>query len=341
MTTALVLTLATVLAAPPPKNAAPEGRIFLVVDKYGLSMKPNGTEITTFKPPDLPDRVGQSPYHYRLTPNGKTALAVDHSDRNAGNGIYKSKLLISHLNDTTGPFQLDGFVAIRSALSRDGKTAYLSGLQKEEMSEEDIRKCETWSLDIAAKKLKKSLTVPPGHLLDAVSADEKYFITSKGMVENNQASWQTYRTPANGDKPVEMLKPNAFVDVPVFSPDGSKLLTSYRTYSQVSAGKNGISVSGASSTECVIIDLETMKATAVRRLPDKGYLNVWAWSPDSGRIAYVWSFPKEAAVPAPAAPGAPVPNTNELHLFVANADGGEPKEVHKIAGTTALLLAWR
>lgn len=337
MPTALVLSMCLV-TAPPPKPAANEGRITVWSGDKCEHFRPDGGDVTSVK---WPDGLTVATV-WALTPDRKFVVHLDRAGSTAA--VTKTKLIVTPVEGDGKPFALDGYVVGQVVPSPVGSMVYFTGAKGDELETEKVRSAGAFTLDLASKKV-EPFPVPEKHTLAAVAPDGKTRLTYKIDTDNNTYSRKTFLVPPDG-KPIEVLKENVFTSMTSFSPDGSKVLMQAIEYTGVQpAGNGGFRVTGSKPREYLILDVATKQTRPLRDIPKEGYLNGLAWSPDGTRVAYLWYDPQTAlaaAVPVPAgAPGGVIRPDYEYKVFVADADGANPKEVHKTKGIGSKFFMWK
>src|SRR4029077_11849188 len=137
---------------------------------------------------------------------------------------------------------------------------------------------------------------------------------------------------------IEILKENFFTNQVLFSPDGAHLIVQSVEYTDLAPAGNGAFRAGGTKTQVPVVMNATPLATKpIRNLPSNGTVTSFAWSPDGTRMAYVWYNP-DTGIPGPAVPAAGGrarmrQNEYEFKVFVADADGRNPREVYKVKGS--------
>jgi Tol biopolymer transport system component len=322
------LLFSAALFAPPPKGL-PAGRITLWAGDKIVHMNPDGTDamaVTVVAGVNLPQEWSS------LTPDYKTAVSLDGSGDDHKNGILRTRLTVCPLDRKVNPFVLEGYVTMRYVLSDDGTKVYFSGIKANEVKREKSCDGQSWTLDLATKKITK-LPLPDNHFVEAVTSDGKTFVTVKTEVGKPMYSRRTYLTPVDGGKPFEILKENTVSNEYHFSADGTKLLIESCEFSEVrSDGAGGHTFHGAKPREFLVIDTTTRATSRLMPIPDSR--DIWGivWSPDGSRIAYVCRD---------TIPGEADQTPFEFKVFVADARGGNAKEVYKMKGDRVRTFTWK
>jgi hypothetical protein len=287
----------------------------------------------------LPDGIDPTQNGFGISPNREYAIHFDRTGSNKAAGVTKSKLVVTPLVGDGKPFALEGFVVMGRLFSADGSKLYLYGGKGDKLDVDQVKVATHFVLNLHTKKLEQ-IDLPEKHRLQAVAPDGNTFITSRIEADNNSYSQKNYLVVA-GRKPVEVYKENVFPVQLTFSPDGSKVLTRWIEYINVRPnGKGGFDIDGVKPVQYVVLDVDTKKTQPLKNMPADEYLSGWAWSPDGSRFAYVhYNGANVPVVPAPG--GGAIPRREyEYKVFVADADGENPKVVYKTKGTGFRAFMW-
>jgi hypothetical protein len=323
--TSAFLIVAVVLTAPPLKPA--EDRITIGVKDKIVHMKPDGTDVVSVNFPDgltLPAGINFSPdrrFGVSLDQTGSTRF------------VTKSKLVMIRIEKKTKPFTLDGYIVGQCFFSANGSKVYFTGAKGDEIDPAKMRTAGAFVLDVETKKL-EPLPVPEKHTLVAVAPDGKTLFT--GKIEegnNNKYTRKNYLVLPDG-KPVEVLKENLFTSSVCFSPDGSKVAMQATDTNVTPAGATG------KKREYLILDVATKQVRPFRDMPKEGVDAGLVWSPTGSRLAYARADVRSALNDQK---GQLVPDMSEIEykVFVADADGGNPKEVYKTKGFIHGAFMWK
>jgi Tol biopolymer transport system component len=280
-----------------------------------------------------PVKVGEPPHCPlwlpRFSPDGKRLAAIRLGPIVADSGPWtQNHLWVFDLAPAGGPP-----VAVATELrwpsavwSPDGTKLYGSSVDPEKtarsMEEGTPVPLLSWVYDLTAKK-KVTLAVPPDHAVTDISPDGKTLLT---VVTDsaNIGLRQSYLVP------LDTLRPRQLTAGPFrglrFSPDGRQVLGNR-------AGQN--------DQPSLPLAAVSVADGSLRPIPLAGGA-VWArdacWSPDGGRIAYVWCEVAAGLADPPA--GQPRPLTHRV--TVADADGRNARViVRREHGQDIVGLDWR
>jgi hypothetical protein len=335
MTTALLLA-ACVLAAPPPKPAADNGRITLWVGDKLEHFPPDGTDAKSMSVP------GDPPHGVQILPDRSAYVTVDLFTEMPGvrpAGPLYGKLTVTSLVEVGNNFALDEYECQCATLHVDGSQVYFMGRLVDKTIKNPALEPMALVLDLKSKAV-RSVKLPENHRLSAVAPGGRSYATTEVETNNKSDSVNTYLVTVDG-KAVEIFMRNVNASQLMFSPDGLNLLA--RTI-EVSDSKpamgGGFRPGGLVPSEYVILNTSTRVAKPWKTMPADGNVLDWAWSPDGKKVAYVWSNPGgRVRVPKPQ-PGVGSVFRYEYKVFVADADGSNPKEVYTTKGTGFRAFMW-
>ncbi len=273
------------VAAPPPKAAPDSGRISLTVDGKFIDFRPDGTDLTSFT---IPEGVVLPRNAFTLTHDHKFAVHFDQTGR-TGNK-RKTKLVVTPVVPKGQPFVLDGYVALRRIVSRDGTKVYFAGCKGDEFDASTDAEAG-YVLDFATKQV-ATLPLPARHKLHAVSPDGKTFLTIVDESQNDTITRRTFLVRA-GEKPVEILRSNFGTTTVAssklsFSPDGSKILMECAELLDLKLRPDGTVLPGETkSSEYLMLDVATKTTRPFKAF--KNHVMSWDWSPNGTKIAFAKS----------------------------------------------------
>jgi WD40 repeat protein len=334
--------VALTLAAPPPKSVDHTGRITLWLDDKYEFFKPDGEDVTSLPVPS------QLPVGMRVTPDRKAYVWIDRSATAVKQAILPQagqafgKLVVTPLGDGGPSFTVDGYFANYLTGTIHGTRVYFTGGKGEEITEAHTKAPASFVLELATKAV-TPIPVSEKHTLFGVSPDGKLFLTTRIDTDNNTYSRRTFLLAAGG-KPVEILKDNIIPTMLTFSPDGSKLLALTTEYTDVTLnGNGGVQMGGAKPREFRILDTATNATKPLRyTLSDDNYLTGWDWSPDGTKIVLCTYDRTSGATEIVPIPGGKMQQMQFVYkVSVADADGGNPKEVYRTRGATVKSFMWK
>ena len=322
--------------APVPKPAPHEERLLVWIDDQTSFLKPDGTVIEKLKPLAAAGTT-QAPM---LSPDGGRLAWLARGKWDDKAGLWRATLNIRALDGSKVGAGFEGLVAHRYCWSADGRAVLVHGSEADETGEPK-QPAANWSVDVQTGK-RTPLGFAAGHVVIAADPDGKTVLTSVYQEVEGAIRYRVYQTPLGGGKPVPLLAEGEFAALAHFSPDGRRLLCWTWEFAGVKKMADGrLNPTERKNERYSVIELGTGKRSAVRDLPEGAILNRWAWSPDSKRIAYAWF-----RLPPPPEPGV-AQKTNgaapkfQFHIVVADADGGNAKEVHQVEGTELTGFDWR
>jgi hypothetical protein len=323
------------LAAPPAtKTSVPDGRITIWVGDKIEHFKPDGSETATIDPSD---EVKSHSYGIRISPDRSTACYRDVEFK--GDEVITNRLVLAPVDGGTKSFVLAGYTVDQTAFATVGKRLFFSGSKGEKKVADAV--VELFEMNLTTKRIVTITRIPDKHGVSAISPTG-VVLSSRAERSETTFSRRSYVLGTDG-KPVEILTDILVPWNAEFSPAGTKFL--FEGWEFVS-NKNADARKRKPLTYQVF-DVATKTAVPIRWFPvtPSGRLAGWAWSPNGSRISYVWydSTPI-APVPPPRPAGGgkvAIPGPEyEFKVFVADADGGNPKETYKSKGARLRVFTW-
>lgn len=335
-----LLCVAFTVAAPPPKPVANPGRISLWLgDKYE-HFKPDGGDVAQIVVP------AQLSYGARVTPDRKAYVAIDRSLKQAvvpAGGETFGRLVVTPFDGTGKAVTIEGCFANGMTGTIHGTRVYFTGGKGDEVAAGHVKAPGAFVLDLESKQV-TPIPLPDKHQLFAAAPDGKSFITTRTETGNNTYSRKTYYI-SDGRKPVEILKENVSSTMLTFSPDSSKLLALTTEYTEVKPAPNGAQFIGPKPREFRLLDPATNAATPLRfSFSDSSdYLSGWDWSPDGTRIALCTYDRTTGTVETVPLPGGGLMRQMQYtyKVSVADADGGNAKEIYRTKGSGVKTFMWK
>jgi dipeptidyl aminopeptidase/acylaminoacyl peptidase len=319
-------------AAPPPKELPFQGRITIWVDDKVEHFRSNGLARATIP---LPAGLPKNAVTTALTPDLSAVVIVDRKDSDIEKNKARSRLVIWPTDGKSQPFTLDGYVAYMAGPTPDGKRILFSGGLGDERDPFKDGIGSFYFLDTVTKEVTPiPLPIPNSHRFTGISPDGKAYFITKDESDAANYSHRTYLVAAGG-QPREVFRENAFVHWIAFSDDGTKCLAKLQEYEGLEPdGKGGYRIKSSKPPEWVVLDVATRKATVLSKIPlttEGGVMSNVVWSPDGQQLAYTWVPKRDVGVGIA---------TREFKVFVADSDGGNPKEVYKTKGSNLKTLMW-
>jgi hypothetical protein len=324
----LTVVTALALAAPPPSriNDNP-GRIAVWLEDKIEHFDPDGGDV---KPIMVPDGVAIPQYSMRLAASRKYGIYLKYNiDKfNRIPDWDNPRLGIIPLEAGRKPYHLESFVVYGPVLAFNEDKLYFRGDQGDNFDQFKTYNAPTYVLNLATNNI-AAFPMPDRHEIVAVGRDGRTFFTRTRHVDLEKNTFsQKWYVIHNGERPVEVLNEKAIPRRPEFDPYGSKIVMDLTECSDVevfvSGDKHMISHHREKCLGWVFLDVATRKVKPIQNLPTKS-ISYLVLSPDGAKLAYLWRDPPNSVV----------------KVFVADADGSNPKEVYKTKSETAWALIWK
>jgi hypothetical protein len=305
---------------PAEKPTKAEGRLLVRNESKLAFLSPKGEQLA-----ELPkDKLYL--HNYAISPNGKQiAFIADEKPAFDRDGNYRRHVIIRDFdskNERTAEITAQNLV-----WTPDGKVLVVEAASFKDVRD---RKFTTWLID---GKNKSRVDLPEGAQIFGVQPDGKTFLAV------TSAKKKLYLSTITRDGKVTNLTETARLSgsfaKPRLSPNGVRIL-----YLDVDADEK-IEKDRLRFPRLFIYDMGTKKRERISDVPLDAFVQSFAWSPDSRRIAYTWKRME---------PGTPLaqnlndlknpkkPTETESHLTVSDTNGANAKTILSAKGSSGLVV---